>query len=367
MKKLYLFSMILAFAIASSAIAQQKNALISFKKTTHDFGTIKEEDGIVSYGFEFVNSGKSPLIIQRIITSCDCATSDWSKEPLSPGANGIIKISYNPKNRPGNFDKMITVYSNAETQTVILQIKGNVQERPKSLEEIYSRSIGDFRFKTNLLSFNRVFVDNPKIDTLEFVSVTNEPVKIGCKIDGLPHLSVKFVPETLKPNEKGLMIVKFDAKKRNDWGFIIDRFNLTQNDKDINGGLINISASIEENFSNLTDEQRTNAPKIEFAKTDYDFGQINEGQVVEYEFSFTNIGKSDLLIRKIKSSCGCTTVEPSDKVIKPGKTSSFKASVRTKGLSGRNSKSITVISNDPVNPTVVLRISGIVNVTTKKE
>lgn len=359
--------MILAFAVASLAIAQQKNALISFKQTNHDFGTIKEEDGIVSYSFEFVNSGKSPLIIQRVITSCDCTTSDWSKEPLSPGVNGVIKISYNPKNRPGSFDKMITVYSNAETPTVILQVKGNVQERPKSIEDIYGRLIGDFRFKTNHLSFDRVFVEKVKTDTLEFVSVANEPVKIGCKVDGLPHLNVKFIPETLKPKEKGLMIVKFDAKKRNDWGFVLDRFNLKENDKDIKDGLINISASIEENFSNLTEEQRINAPKIEFAKTDYDFGQINEGQVVEYEFSFTNTGKSDLIIRKIKSSCGCTTVEPSDKVIKSGKTSTFKASVRTKGLSGRNTKSITVISNDPVNPNVVLRMSGIVNVIPKKE
>ena len=365
MKRILLFSMILIFVVVSSINAQQKNALISFKKTVYDFGTIKEDVGLVTYNFEFVNSGKSPLVIQRVITSCDCTASEWTKEPLAPGAAGSIKVVYNPKGRPGPIDKAITVYSNAETPTVVLQIKGNVQEPPKKLEEIYTREIGDFRFRTNHLSFDRMLIDKIKIDTLEFISIAKEPVKIGCRISGLPHLTVRFVPETLKPNEKGLMIVKFDAQKRNDWGFVIDRFYLTQNDKDIKDGLISISASIEENFSTLTEVQRTNAPKIEFAQTSYGFGQIDEGQLVEYDFVFTNTGKSDLVIRKIKASCGCTTVDPFDKLIKPGQTSTFKASFKTNGYSGRNSKSITVISNDPVLPTIVLRMTGIINSTQK--
>jgi len=221
--------------------------------------------------------------------------------------------------------------------------------------------IGDFRFKTNHLSFDRVFVDKIKTDTLELLCVSKEPVKIGCKIGGLPHLSVRFVPEILKDQEKGLMIVSFDPIKRNDWGFVIDRFNLTQNDNDIKGGIVSISASIEENFSKLSDKQRSVAPRIEFENSNYDFGQIEEGQLIEYNFTFKNTGKSDLLIRKIKASCGCTTVEPVEKVIKSGQTSTFKASVKTKGLSGRNAKSITIISNDPITPTVVLRMIGVIN------
>jgi hypothetical protein len=248
---------------------------------------------------------------------------------------------------------------------VVLQVRGVVKERAKTLEDIFNRRLGDFRFKTNHLSFDRVLIDKIKTDSLEFICVAQEPVKIGCELNSLPHLVVKFVPETLKPNEKGLMIVKFDPKKRNDWGFVIDRFYLTENGKNINGGIISISASIEENFSTLSETQREKAPRIEFERTEYDFGTIDEGKLVEYEFAFKNVGKSDLLIRKIKSSCGCTTVAPADLVIKSGKSSSFKASINTKGFSGRNAKSITVITNDPVTPTVVIRMSGIVNAPSK--
>lgn len=360
MKRILLFTMMVTFAVITIS-AQQKSSSIFFKYKVYDFGTIKEQDGIVTCNFEFSNPSKGPLIIQRIITTCDCTTTEWPKEPLAPGASGTIKVAFNPKDRPGKFDKTITIYSNAETSTVVLQIKGVVLERPKSLEDIYNRLLGDFRFKGTHLSFDRIFADKIKIDTLEFINVANEPVKIGCKLEGLTHLTVKFKPETLKPIEKGLMIVTFDAKKRNDWGFVIDRFYLTQNDKDINGGIISVSASIEENFSSLTDEQRTNAPRIELANTNYDFGQVAEGQSVESEFTFKNSGKSDLIIRKIKPSCGCTTVEPVDKIIKPGQTSSFKSSIKTAGFTGRISKSITVITNDPSSPSVAIRITGTVN------
>jgi hypothetical protein len=361
MKKILIFSIIAVLAYVKISYAQQNSTTITFNKILHDFGSINEKDGVVSCKFEFVNSGKSPLIIQRVISSCDCATTDWTKEPIIPGSKNSITVYYNTKDRPGKFDKVITVYSNAETSTVVLHIKGIVLERTKSLEELYNRALGEFRFKKTNLSFSSLLVDKTKTDTLEFVCMSKEPTKIGCKIEGYPHLSVKFVPENLQPNEKGLMIVTYDAKKRNDWGFVIDRFNLTQNDKEINGGLITISASIEENFTSLTEEQRAKAPVIQMVNANFDWGQIEEGQPVECEFAFKNTGKSDLIIRKIKPSCGCTTVEPSNKVIKPGQSSSFKVTIKTNGLSGRNAKSITLISNDPVTPVVAIRISGTVN------
>jgi len=361
MKK-YLFVIILAtLALVQTAYSQTIGSVITFKKAVHDFGTIKEEDGKVTVSFDFANTGKNPLIIQRVITSCDCAVADWPKEPLIPSATGSIKVEFNPKDRPGNFEKLVTVYSNAETSTVVLIIRGFVKERAKTIEDIYNRTLGDLRFKNTHASLGRIFSNEIKSDTIEFISVAKEPVKIGAKIVGLPYLGVRFVPETLKPQEKGLLIVTYNAKIRNDWGFVVDRFYLTQNDKEINGAMINVSASIEENFTALTDAQRASSPIIDLPEPNYEFGTVEEGQLIEKEFVFTNVGKTDLIIRKIKASCGCTTLEPADKIIKPGRTSSFKASVRTNGFSGRIAKSITVITNDPVNPTVVVRLVGNVN------
>jgi len=76
----------------------------------------------------------------------------------------------------------------------------------------------------------------------------------------------------------------------------------------------------------------------------------------------SNNGKSELIIRNIRSSCGCTAVAPSTKVIGPGESAPIKVTFNSRGKRGRQSKSITVITNDPKNPTSRLRVST--NVTT---
>jgi len=361
MKRLLLTTILFCLFFTPNIFSQQNsNAIIVFKSMVYDFGTIKEDDGVAAGVFEFTNTGRAPLILQRVISSCNCTSCEWPKQPLAPGESGKLKVKFDPKGRSGAFDLMITTYTNSETAIVVLHIKGVVKEHPKTIEEIYNRLVGEVRFKSVLITFGRMITDEVKTDTLDYINMSNDPVKLDCNLNGLTHLVVKFVPESVKPKERGLIIVTYDAKKRNDWGFLIDRFYLMQNNKQIANGMISVSATIEENFSSLTDEQKLNAPKMELKENEYNFGEVNEGQLVEKEFVFTNTGKSDLIIRKIKASCGCTTVDPSDKVIKPGQTSSFKATVKTNGFSERISKSITIITNDPVTPTSMVRIIGTV-------
>ncbi|RNC67135.1 DUF1573 domain-containing protein [Proteiniphilum sp. X52] len=124
MKKL---SLIVLFAVLVSGIgfAQQKPDM-DFKRTEHNFGTIKEEMGSVSTQFEFTNTGKSPLIIQRVSTSCGCTTPSYTKEPVLPGKKGTISATYSTVRRPGTFNKTIRVYTNVPDTVYLLTIKGNV-------------------------------------------------------------------------------------------------------------------------------------------------------------------------------------------------------------------------------------------------
>jgi len=92
MKKL---SLVVLFAVlmGSVAFAQQKPAM-SFERTEHNFGTIKEEMGAVMTWFEFTNTGKSPLIIQRVSASCGCTTPTYYPRTGFTGQKGkhICKI-----------------------------------------------------------------------------------------------------------------------------------------------------------------------------------------------------------------------------------------------------------------------------------
>ena len=110
----------------------------------------------------------------------------------------------------------------------------------------------------------------------------------------------------------------------------------------------------------MSEEEMARAPKIEFREKVFNFGNMQQRSSVEHDFVFTNTGKSDLLIRKVSSSCGCTAVSPKEKTIKPGQSSSIKAIFSSGTRVGRQNKSITIITNDPVSPNVILRVSGTV-------
>jgi len=65
-----------------------------------------------------------------------------------------------------------------------------------------------------------------------------------------------------------------------------------------------------------------------------------------------------LIIRDVKSSCGCTAVSPSKNIVTANESVPLKVVFDSTGKSGRQNKTITVITNDPKNPTTVLRISS---------
>ncbi len=341
---------------------QQKQANISFNETSYDFGRFKEEVGSVSHKFEFTNTGNEPLIINNVRASCGCTTPEWTKTPIAPGAKGFIEVTYKAENRPNKFHKTVTVQTNSTTPTVILTITGDVIPREKTVADYYPQNMGDLRLKSNHLAFMNINNTEVRTDSLDVINTGTAPITIG--FEKVPaHLSLKAVPATLKPNQKGHIVATYDAAKKNDWGFVIDRINITINGQRITNDRLSVSATIKEDFSKMSENEKKNAAHISFDSLTFDFGNINEGDVVSYEFKFKNTGKSDLFIRNVKSSCGCTATAPESKIIAKGKSSSIKATFNSRGKVGKQHKTITVITNDPDQPETILRVTGYVNKT----
>ena len=99
---------------------------IKFETMVIDFGKIKK-DVPVEKEFNFTNTGNASLIISSARASCGCTTPVAPKDPILPGQTGVIKAGFNARNL-GTFNKPITVTSNAEENTVIINIKGEVVE-----------------------------------------------------------------------------------------------------------------------------------------------------------------------------------------------------------------------------------------------
>ncbi len=133
MKKVIL-SIGLMVCVAIGASAQETTtpnpvnpnaAKFKFESELVDYGTIEHNaDG--NREFKFTNVGKEPLIISNAVGSCGCTTPVWPKEPIKPGASGVIKVHY-ATDRVGQFEKTVTLTSNADTPSKVLKIKGVVK------------------------------------------------------------------------------------------------------------------------------------------------------------------------------------------------------------------------------------------------
>lgn len=121
----------LMLAVCTMASAQ-KQAEIKFDKLTHDFGTFSESNPVVECTFTFKNVGDAPLVINQALAACGCTVPSYTKEPIAPGAQGSIKVTYNGKGKfPGHFKKTITVRTNGKTELTRLYIEGNMEEAKK--------------------------------------------------------------------------------------------------------------------------------------------------------------------------------------------------------------------------------------------
>jgi hypothetical protein len=351
---------LLIFISASNIFAQSNGPQIRFDAKEYDYGKIKEEDGPKTCKFYFTNTGKEALLIIDVKPGCGCTTSNYSKNPIQSGKRGEIEATYDPKNRPGPFSKGITVSTNDNTQLSLqIVIKGEVLPKPKTFVDNFPVKLGHLRLSASQANFQTI--SNTEIRS-ETVSIYNDwDQNMTLSFTDLPaSISIKAVPQSLNPSDEGKIIITYDASKRNDFGFLYDKFLIVTNDIDQPEKGLTVTANISEDFSKLTPEEIENAPVINFDAKSYDFGSAQEGDKVNYSYIFANRGKNDLIVRKTKASCGCTAISPEKFTIKSGESSKINVTFNTTGKTGQQSKTITVTCNDPKNPTVILTIKGLV-------
>lgn len=119
---------LLSTTALSVAVCRENSASgpgMKFEKVNHDFGTLPHRGEKVEVEFAFVNDGNAPLVVTRTTTSCRCITIAAPKRPVRAGAEGVITVSYDPKDE-GVFNKSITVEANISGGQITLYVSGEV-------------------------------------------------------------------------------------------------------------------------------------------------------------------------------------------------------------------------------------------------
>lgn len=342
-----LFLLIL-FPVFSKAQDQQ---LLEFESTTHDFGTIKEEDGAVEHDFTFVNKSGKPIVIRSVRASCGCTTPDWTRDTIAVDGTGFVRARYNTRNRPGTFNKNLTVYINLNGMPYRLYIKGKVLPRVKTIEEELPTSMGALRTRHKVFNMGKINSNQNAATRVFPVYNQGDSDLIFMDYQAPEYIDVKFSTDTLKTKSKGNIQLIYNAEKKNDLGFMNDNVTVFTNEIGTDSiKSFSVYTNIHEYFPAMTREKIAEAPYLVVSKDLIDKGHVARDSKVEYEFKIENKGKSTLELRKIELNCPCLSYTISKESIAPGESVLLKVVFDTVKRRGNQQKAVAIYSNSPKIP-----------------
>jgi len=106
--------------------AKKKLPQFKFEHTDFDFGLIYEGEKVV-HKYKFTNTGGSALVIADISSTCGCTIPTYSKEPVAPGEEGYIEVSFDSSGRRGLQHKAITILANTQPNRIELKFTAEIE------------------------------------------------------------------------------------------------------------------------------------------------------------------------------------------------------------------------------------------------
>lgn len=100
-------------------------ARFDFELTEFAFGEVKEGT-VVKHDFPFVNTGKTPLLINKARSTCGCTVPNYPQEPIAPGESGIVSVAFDTKNKYGRQRKPVTLIANTYPAMTTIYVDGTV-------------------------------------------------------------------------------------------------------------------------------------------------------------------------------------------------------------------------------------------------
>lgn len=330
----------------TKAYAQQ-GPRIHFADSIHDFGTRRENDGLLQHAFTFVNTGDQPLLLQSVSTSCGCTASDWSSAPILPGQTGTVTATFNPKGRPYTLSKTLTVRSNDPNGSVTLRIAGYIiPHRASSPEKRFQHQAGELAAEAKTIHIGTTINKEPLSFALPLYNASDKTISVRAKTS---HKGLKIDNPTLTipPHDTARLTASLKPNRSSTWGNQTASISLS-------------SYSTPEPLEVLLTYNRIPAPiqndkkgSIALISTPlHDAGSISAGQTIQHEFTLTNPTNQRInILDALPINQDEVTLKTSPSRINPDGSSTLKVTWETTNLKpGRHLLQITLFTDSPSIP-----------------
>ena len=339
--------------------AKSEKMVIEFDAKVHDFGDILISDGPVSCNFKFRNIGTDPIVVHNVVSSCGCTTPDWSREPIRPGESGNIKVVFSNNQGPYPFEKTLTVYVSGVNRPVVLRIRGTVHEKKKDISALFPIHMGKLGIRKKSMSLGYIDQGTSKSDNMEVANLSREKLSVTF-CETTPGMEVTVSPNPIPAKSTATMTFRVNTRKMAEQGWGKQNFytKFKVGDKTYEEQF-QVTATIKDNFGNLTAEQIKKAGVPTVDKSYNELGEVKAGTVVESHYKIRNTGKEPLTIHKVETeSKGVTCLTACPFTIKSGETADFGIKYDSTGQDGEVLVILTAICDSPSKPMFNLFLTG---------
>lgn len=345
-----------ALAAAAAFLALMAVAEIRWINDEYNFGAFDEDDGRVPCSFSFINMGPDDISIKNVRPQCGCTTTTYTREVIAPGDTGVINAEFNPTGRPGSFNKTASVLFSDGTRGQVT-LRGVVIGSSNTLRSRYPVEAGKMKMRGDQVSFGTVYKGRGKTSFFEVYNASTDSVPLH--IGNVPsYVRVKPSVDPVPPGEQSILAVTLSPGQKTLYGILTDSMTVAMGDSPV--ATVGLQAIVEEDFTTLTPGQVAAAPQIRVSADRVDFGRYDPAAgPMQGEFTIENLGKNDLLLRRIYTMDPGVTLEPSSDKVKRGKKVTVRVTVDPAALPAPllNAR-VQVIANDPVNPLTLVRLVG---------
>lgn len=352
------FSLLCVLLYFTGTLSLLAQPVINLINPRHQFGEVLEAKGELRHQFSFTNTGSDTLKILRLKVSHPDVTATYEPEFVLPGKEGKVEVRINPANLSGKIERYISIRTNDVAFPVRQMSMGaTIIPSVKTTAETYLFYSGNLKFKSKHIAFDNFLNTEVRTDTFRIYNDWKKPMQI--RVASPPDFTRwQVIPETLEAGKEGIIVLTYDAGKSDNWGLSMNTFVLETNDSIESRKMITVGVNILEDFSYYKTTKGLEKPVIDIPETTFHHGNASPGAMLSHAFTIRNTGKGILKIRKVKASCGCTIPQLEKDELKPGESTKLIVEFNTFGYSGKQMKTVTVISNDPDAPNIMLSVGA---------
>jgi hypothetical protein len=324
---------------------------VVWKVNRIDMGTILEEEGSQTAEFEFTNTQDSLFNIKEVWLECGCTSVEFTEDSLEVGESGKLKISFDPTSSSGFFSKLIVVTGNLSGVQDSLYLEGISIPYPTDLHRAYPVTQGFLGFRLRTINMGDVFTNEPKIKFVEFFNNGKSLLDKGAfRSQTPPYIEISQVQQFVRPQERGLLMIRYDGKSRNDLGYFEDHIRVSWENVPDSEIKLDLIADLFEYLPPIQRNDLNEVPQLSIEQKEIDLKEISARTVVRRTVTLTNKGRQLLNISKIQGNCECLKIEIPKNTIEPGESIQLSLILDPIGRKGIDQRNIYIFSNDPVNP-----------------